>query len=111
MYIDAVVKCAHSDNLASLRARARKDGRAAADAALGKRRRYELAGASLVPFAFEDGGRPSAEAAAFVRMLGAARTAAEEGATDWGGTGRLWQEVSTQLQLGNADLVLSANGR
>ena len=76
-----------------------------------KRRRYHLAGANLVPLAFEDGGRPSEEAVAFVRWLGAARTEAEEGSAEWGGTARLWQEVSTALQLGNAELVLSANGR
>ena len=78
---------------------------------MGKRRRYAQAGANLVPFAFEDGGRPLEEAVAFVRMLGALRTAAEEGSTEWGGTARLWQECSTLLQLGNAELVLSANGR
>ena len=111
MYIDAVVKCAHTDDPARLRARARKDGRAAAEAATGKRVRYPLGGASLIPFAFEDGGRPSEEAAAFVRMLAASRTEAEEGSVEWGGTARLWQECSTLLQLGNAEMVLSANGR
>jgi len=90
--------------------RARRDGRAAAEAANGKRRRYPNAGTSLAPLAFEDGGRPSEEAIAFVRMLGAYRTEAEEG-TEWGGTARLWQECSTLLQLGNAEMVLSANGR
>jgi len=111
MYIDAVVKCAHTDDPARLRARARKDGRAAAEAATGKRTRYPLAGASLIPFAFEDGGRPSDEARGFVRMLGASRTQAEEGSLEWGGTARLWQECSTLLQLGNAEMVMSANGR
>ena len=111
LYVDAVVKCAHTDDPGRLQARARKAGRAAAEAAMGKRRRYGQAGANLVPFAFEDGGRPSEEAVAFVRRLGAARTEAEEGSADWGGTGRLWQELSTVLQLGNAELVLSANGR
>ncbi len=65
----------------------------------------------LVPFAFEDGGRPCDEAISFVRMLAARRTDAEEGSTDWGGAARLWQEVSTLLQLGNAEAILSANGR
>ena len=94
MYIDAVVKCAHTDDPARLRARARKDGRAAAEAATSKRVRYPLAGASLIPCAFEDGGRPSEEAATFVRMLAASRTEAEEGNVEWGGTARLWQELS-----------------
>ena len=111
LYVDAVVKCAHTDDPGRLRARARKAGRAAAEAAMDKRRRYAQAGANLIPLAFEDGGRPSEEAVAFVRRLGAARTEAEEGSLEWGGTARLWQEVSTILQLGNADLVLSANGR
>ena len=44
-------------------------------------------------------------------MLGATRQEAEGGSMDWGGTGRLWQECTTLLQLGNAELMLSANGR
>jgi len=111
LYVDAVVTCAHSDDPARLRARARKAGRAAADAAAGKRRRYPQAGALLVPFALEDGGRPAEEALAFVRMLGAVRTEAEGGSLEWGGTAMLWQQCSTALQLGNAELVLTANGR
>ena len=43
-------------------------------------------------------------------MLGAVRTEAEDGCLDWGGTAMLWQQCSTLLQLGNAELVLSANG-
>ncbi len=86
-------------------------------AAAGKRRRYNLAGASLVPLALEDGGRPAEETVAFVRRCGAA--AEERGATwplaaagdEQPVTARLWQEYSTLLQLGNAELVLSANGR
>jgi len=110
IFVDAVVTCAHSDDPARLRARARNSGRAAADAAAGKRRRYASAGASLVPLAFEDGGRPAEETVAFLRMLGAVRTEAEGGSQDWGGTALLWQECSSLLQLGNAELVLSANG-
>ena len=104
MCIDAMVKCVHTDDPARLRAReARKGGRAAAEAATGKPVRYPLGGASLIPFAFEEGGRPSEEAAAFVRMLAASRTEAEEGNVKWGGAARLWQECSTLLQLGNAN--------
>ncbi len=44
-------------------------------------------------------------------MLGTVRTEAEGGSQEWGGTAWLWQECSTLLQLGNAELVLSANGR
>ena len=111
MYVDVVVKCAHTDDAARLRARSRNSGRAAADAAATKRRRYPAAGAALVPLAFEDGGRPAEETVGFLRMLGAARTEAEGGSAEWGGTARLWQECNTALQLGNAELVLSANGR
>ncbi len=64
----------------------------------------------MVPLAFEDGGYPAEEAAAFVCMLGATHTEAERGSQNWGGTSKLWQECRTMLQLGNAELVLSANG-
>ena len=110
VYVDVVVSCAHSDDPARLRAAARKNGKAAADAAAGKRRRYAAAGASLVPFALEDGGRPAEETVAFLRLLAAVRTEAEQGSVEWGGAGRLWQECSKILQLGNAELVLNANG-
>jgi hypothetical protein len=117
LYLDFTVTTACPDDPAALRRRARNDGRGASDAAAGKRRRYNLAGASLVPLAFEDGGRPAEETVAFVRRCGAA--AEERGATwplaaagdEQPVTARLWQEYSTLLQLGNAELVLSANGR
>ena len=86
----------------------------AADAAADKRRRYNLAGASLIPLAFEDGGRPAEETFAFVRccgatakQLGSSLLGTEEGSV----VAKLWQEYSTLLQWGNAELVLSANGR
>ena len=76
--------------------------------------RYNLAGASLIPLAFEDGGRPAEETVAFVRrcgaaakQLGSALLGTEEGSV----VAKLWQEYSTLLQWGNAELVLSANGR
>ena len=94
LYVDVVVKTAYSTDPARLRARARKDGQAAAEAATNKRRRYPHGGAGLIPLAFEDGGRPCEEAVSFIRMLGACRTEAEDGCTDWGGTGRLWQELA-----------------
>ena len=106
VHVDTTVTTACPDDEARLRARASRDGRGAADAAADKRRRYSLAGASLVPFALEDGGRPCEEAVSFVRRCGAA---AEE-ARDQQATSRLWQECSTLLQMGNAELVLSANG-
>ena len=56
LYFDFVVYTAHSDNQARLRALARTDGKAAADAAAEKRRRYEAAGPSLTPLPLEAGG-------------------------------------------------------
>jgi hypothetical protein len=114
LYLDVVVKCAFSTDPARLRARARRDGRAAADAAAGKRQRYRGAGDSLVPLAFEAGGRPSDSAAGFMRQMGAAWAqthASEDGEAPVPVTGALWQQVSSLLQLGNAELILSANGR
>ena len=114
LYVDVVVKTAFSVDAATLRRRARRDGCAASDAAAGKRRRYANAGAQLVPFALEAGGRASDEAAAFVRLCGSVYTEThknDDGEPAPSPTGRLWQELSTILQLGNAELLLSAVGR
>ena len=107
LWFDITVTCAHSDNAELLRSRVKRDGRAASDAAANKRRRYAAAGASLVPVAFEDGGRPSEDAVALIRRCGAAQEG-DEG--DGCSTARLWQQVSTILQLGNAEMVLTAKG-
>jgi len=114
LHVDVTVTCSCPADRADLRGRARRDGRGAADAAADKRRRYNLAGASLIPLAFEDGGRPAEETVAFVRRCGAAAEqlgssllGTEEGSV----VAKLWQEYSTLLQWGNAELVLSANGR
>ena len=114
LYLDVVVKCAYSSDPARLRARATKDGRAAADAAASKRTRYRDAGSSLVPLAFEAGGRPSDSAAGFMRQMGAAWAeshASEEGERPVPITGILWQQCSSLLHLGNAELIISAVGR
>jgi hypothetical protein len=58
--------------------------------------------------AFEAGGRPCEETVAFIRRMGAAWTLNHKDSPPI--TGQLWQEVSTLLQLGNAELILSANG-
>ena len=121
LYLDVTVTtaCPSGNDRAALRRRARGDGRGASDAVADKRRRYNLAGSSLIPLAFEDGGRPAEETVAFVRRCGAAaeRTgcslfgAGDGGAQDQPVVARLWQEYSTLLQLGNAELILNANGR
>ena len=114
LFLDVVVKCAYSVDRERLRARARRDGRAAADAANRKRTRYVGAGDSLVPLAFEAGGRPADSTASFMRQMGAAWAethASEDGEVPRPITGVLWQQCSTLLQLGNAELIISANGR
>ena len=114
VFVDVTVTTACPDDAARLRSRARHDGRGAADAAADKRRRYDKAGANLVPMAFEDGGRPAEETVAFVRRCGAAADRVDPFRAGSGGqpvVARLWQELSTLLQLGNAELVISANGR
>ena len=67
LYFDFVVYTAHSDNQARLRALARNDGKAAADAAAEKRRRYEAAGPSLTPLPLEAGGRPGEDTIHWIR--------------------------------------------
>ena len=112
--VDVTVTTACPDDAARLRSRARHDGRGAADAAADKRRRYNLAGATLVPMAFEDGGRAAEETVAFVRRCGAAADRLDPAREGSGGqpvVAQLWQGLSTLLQLGNAELVISANGR
>ena len=113
VHVDVTVTTACPENRADLRGRARNDGRGAANAAADKRRRYNLAGASLVPMAFEDGGRACGETISFVRRCGAAAESRGlyEATGGQSATARLWQEYSTLLQVGNAELVLSANGR
>ena len=74
-----------------------------------KRRRYSAAGPALRPLALEAGGRPATETAAFVRETGAAL--ASYGPAVGQLTAQLWQELSGLLQLGNAELLLSAAGR
>ena len=118
LHLDVTVTAACPSNPAALRRRARRDGAGAADAAADKRSRYNLAGPSLVPLAFEDGGRPAEETVSYIRRC---RAAAERNGTslpgdDEGDDGQpivaqLWQQFSTVLQWGNAELILSANGK
>ena len=72
VHVDVTVTTACPSNPATLHRRARRDGVGAADAVADKRQRYNLAGPSLVPLAFEDGGRPAEETVGFVRRRGAA---------------------------------------
>ena len=70
MFLDTCATCAHCGCEPLQRARAKKDGVAAADAVRGKRRRYPPEGGELVPLIFEAGGRPAEETVAYVRSLG-----------------------------------------
>ena len=106
IFIDTNVTCAHSGYEPRQRARAGKDGVAAADAVRGKRQRYPPRGGELVPLVFEAGGRPAEETVAFVRSWGL-----DLDDTERSGVIRYaWQQFSTVLQTGNAEMILSSVG-
>ena len=106
IFLDTCVTCAHCGFEPRQRARAKKDGVAAADAVRGKRRRYPPEGGELVPLIFEAGGRPAEETVAYVRSLGLELDSAERTQVM-----RLaWQQYSNVLQAGNAEMILSAVG-
>ena len=102
-YLDVVVPTAGSTNPETVRARAARDGAAAARAEDGKRVRYP--GPDLVPFAVEALGRPGKDAIAFLRSLAPADPELRSAAL-----GSAWQALSVVLQTANADLVLAAAG-
>ncbi len=102
LYFDFVVYRAHSDNQARLRALARYDGKAAADAAADKRRRYEAAGPTLTPLPLEAGGRPGEDTIQWIRQM------ADGDSTK---CTQLWHKLSCTLQLWSAELLLGAVGK
>ena len=102
LFFDFVVYIAHSDNQARLRALARHDGKAAADAAADKRRRDAAAGPTLTPLPLEAGGRPGEDTIHWIRQMA-------DG--DSNKRIQLWHELSCTLQLWNAKLVLGAIGK
>ena len=108
VYLDVRVACELSADPERMRARARRDGAAASAGAADKRLRYPegRAPGALVPFVVECGGRPSDEAAAWMRALGAAASETDASIS----TATLWQQLATELQLGNAEMILSAIG-
>ena len=69
-----------------------------------KRDRSPPGGGELVPLVFEAGGRASDEAAAFLRSYGHGLSDLERSAA----LGTLWRRLSRTLQIGNAEMVLSA---
>jgi hypothetical protein len=74
---------------------------------LEKRRRYppnKVPQATLLPFVLEAGGRVCEEAAAMVRYWGSRSTDPHAAIP------KLWQQLSTKLQIGNAESILSYIG-
>ena len=63
-------------------------------------------GGELVPLVFEAGGRPADETVAFVRSWASQVDEAERART----IRFAWQQYSTVLQSGNAEMILSAVG-
>ena len=106
IFVDAMVTCAHSGYQPRQRARANKDGVAAADGVRMKRRRYPPSGGELVPLVFEAAGRPSEETVAFVRSWALELDDAERSKV----IRHAWQQYSTVLQSGNAEMILSSVG-
>ena len=107
VYVDWSITCVHSTYAPRRGARADRDGLAAAQAVDKKRERYPPHGGELVPLVFETGGRPSDEAASFVRSYGADLEDGERSELPGG----LWRQISRTLQRGNAEMLLSALGR
>ena len=106
IFVDASATYAHSGYEPRQRARAGRDGVAAVDAVRGKRRRYPPSGGELVPLVFEAGGRPAEETVAFVRSWGLGLDSADRSRV----IRYAWQQYSTVLQSGNAEMILSAIG-
>ena len=69
-----------------------------------KRGRYPPGRGELAPMVFETNGRPSDEAVAFVRAYGHGLPLADRAET----VGTAWRQISRTLQVGNAEMVLSA---
>ncbi|CAK0810188.1 unnamed protein product, partial [Prorocentrum cordatum] len=100
-YVDVCVPAASSTCPELLRARAARDGAAAARAEDGKRLRYP--GPDLVPFAIEALGRLGDDAVALLRAC-----APEDPVERSRVLGSAWQSLSALLQTRNAELLLAA---
>ena len=96
-----------SENAPRRQARSNNDGVAAAAMVREKRTRYPPSGGDLAPLVFESLGRPSDEAAEFIRAYGQCVDEAARGEV----LGRVWRQLSRHLQRGNAEMVLSAIGQ
>jgi hypothetical protein len=100
-YADIAIVAASSVCSSLKRARAARDGAAAARAEDGKRMRYP--GPNLVPFVIELLGRPGADAIALLRSF-APRDPMERSEA----LGKAWQALSVQIQIAHAEQLLSA---
>ncbi len=107
VYLDVTVVGEESEDLCRLHARAKRDGAAAQAAERGKMTRYSKAGPALVPCALEQGGRSGEALVALLRSYARAADALAPAAE----LSRLRHRVSTALQMGNAEMMLSAGRR
>ena len=107
VYVDWSITCEHSTYAPRRQACSNNDGVAAAAMVQEKRSRYPPEHGNLVPLVFETGGRPSDEAAEFIRTYGQGMDTAERGAA----LGTVWRQFSRRHQAGNAEMVLSALSR
>ncbi len=100
-YVDVAVVSPTSQDAARCAAAAKVDGHACRRETQEKHKRYPAtAGPSLYAFVLETHGRPSAEAAAYLRRW----------ATDSTDANAAWNELSVILQRGNARMVCGAAG-
>ena len=106
IFVDTTVTCAYSGYAPCQRARANNDGLAAVNAVTRKRARYPPSGGDLVPMAWEDGGRPAEETVAYVRSWGHGLSPGERTEV----IRYAYQQLSARLQIGNAEMILSAKG-
>ena len=108
IHVDWAVTCAYTSYAPRRQARSRRSGLAAAQMVDHKRARYPPGpGLELVPMVFEAGGRPSEEAAAFIRSYGGGLGDEERSEL----LSSLWREISVALHTGNAEMLLSALGQ
>ena len=107
VFVDWSVTCEYSTHGPRRQARSNNDGVAAAQMVHDKRDRYPPQHGNLAPLVFESGGRPSDTAVEFIRSYGHGRDDAERAQV----LGTFWRQISRRLQLGNAEMLLSALGQ
>ena len=106
IYVDWSVACEHSTYEPRRRARSNKDGLTATQRVTEKRDRYPPQHGQLAPLVFESGGRPADEAISSIHSY--AHGLIVEDRTEV--LSQTWRQISRVLQVGNAEMVLSAIG-